>query len=372
MSKRVLFIAFLIIIFLPITLSIFGWGSPSANHENRRLQDRPAFDLSGEGNLIQKVSKFKDQYNTYYEDNFVMKPLLFKTYSSIQTNLFNTNSIPNKVVKGTEGWYFLGDYDGKPILESKGIINFSADQLAIIKSNVLNQALWAEQNDIKYYVAIAPNKHSIYGDYLAIEQSSAPTKLQQVKSELSNEQINFIDLGDNLRDHSDLLLYDRTNTHWNGNGSYLAYLQIMDALKQDFPLLTPLSHSQINIFTKYVEFDELTGMLSLPGNYERIETEIVNPQFTPLSSKIDAKRKYSPGTYERRFSISDKPLKVLVFRDSFAGGLIKYLRESFGETVFLWSYEFDKELILKEKPDIVISEIVERNIDVLLEEYLTK
>ena len=45
---------------------------------------------------------------------------------------------------------------------------------------------------------------------------------------------------------------------------------------------------------------------------------------------------------------------------------MQFIRDTFGETLFLWQYEFDEEIIDKEKPDIVIQIIAERNINTLL------
>ena len=344
------------------------WGNSVDNNENRRLQERPSLSLSTETNIIQSLSQFKDDYTAYYEDNFALKPFLFAVYSAIQNQIFNTNPIPNKVVKGVNGWYFLGDYGGKPILESKGIITFTQDQTDSIKSNLESKTKWASENGIQLYVAIAPNKHTIYGDSLPIKSSSSLTKLQHLSKALNHAEVNFIDFSEHLRDSAHKQLYDPTNTHWNGRGSYLAYVQLIDVLKLDFPELTALSRDQVDIFTKYVEFDELTKMLSLPGRYKRIDAKVLNPKFSPLPPRTQQSSFQKRAKYERRFICSGKPLKVLIYRDSFAGGLVKYLRESFGESVFIWSYEFDKDLILEEKPDLVIREIVERNIDVLLEE----
>lgn len=69
--------------------------------------------------------------------------------------------------------------------------------------------------------------------------------------------------------------------------------------------------------------------------------------------------------YEKRYKSSVNNLKALIFRDSFSDAMIKFLKHSFGETVFIWHYTLDKELIEKEKPDIVIQIIVERNIEQL-------
>ena len=82
-----------------------------------------------------------------------------------------------------------------------------------------------------------------------------------------------------------------------------------------------------------------SSILMVPGNYTR-----------------------KPTDYEQRYTSEANDLKILMFGDSFSTSLIKFLKESFGESVFIWHYRFNKQLIIDEKPDIVINEIVERNL----------
>jgi len=70
--------------------------------------------------------------------------------------------------------------------------------------------------------------------------------------------------------------------------------------------------------------------------------------------------------YEERYASENNKLKILVFRDSFFGAYSKFIADSFGESVFIWRHNFNKNLIEKEKPNIVFYEIIERNIDILL------
>ncbi len=52
--------------------------------------------------------------------------------------------------------------------------------------------------------------------------------------------------------------------------------------------------------------------------------------------------------------------KAVVFRDSFSTLLLKFLSESFSRLVAVWQPNLDYSIIEKEKPDIVISQQVER------------
>lgn len=60
-------------------------------------------------------------------------------------------------------------------------------------------------------------------------------------------------------------------------------------------------------------------------------------------------------------------VEMLQFRDSFANYWYSFFNESFAETLYLKKYTFTKAEIESFKPDIVILEIVERNINLLSE-----
>lgn len=58
----------------------------------------------------------------------------------------------------------------------------------------------------------------------------------------------------------------------------------------------------------------------------------------------------------------NRKYNCLLFRDSFAGSIVDFLSASFGKTTYISTTLFDKNKIIKEKPDFVIFEIVERNV----------
>ena len=84
--------------------------------------------------------------------------------------------------------------------------------------------------------------------------------------------------------------------------------------------------------------------------------------------KIPKEYTFNPLMYESRYIKSSQPLKIIMFGDSFSPFLTKFLKEHFREIVVIWGYKFDEKIIIDEKPDIVILEIVERNIDLLIED----
>jgi len=54
--------------------------------------------------------------------------------------------------------------------------------------------------------------------------------------------------------------------------------------------------------------------------------------------------------------------RAVMFRDSYATHLIPFLSEYFQRIVYVWRYHFDRALIERERPDVVIEEMVERRL----------
>ena len=372
MSKKV-FIIIVALIF--ITPSVFDFIIVAdKTNENRNLKPRHEFSINNIGDSVNalkatfyKVINYKDEYDKYYTSNFSLKKCLFKPYYFIQNDFLHKNLLPAKVVNGKDGWMFLGDSYSNVILESRGLLKFNNKQVNLIRDNVLSTTKYLKENDIIYYLALAPNKHTIYGDKLFTNNYTGETKKTQVHDALSINNLKFIDLGKGFDEIKEQLFF-KTNTHWNDLGAYYGYKNLMESIKQEFKNIKSVSLNEIDIESKISWKEDLTNMLDISVKEIQEYYTVKNPKSQKYKSRLTIPDNYKrkPETYEHRYKSNSNDLKVLIFRDSFSSAMEKYLTESFGETVFIWSSIIDKDLIEKEKPDIVIHEIIERNIDVLL------
>jgi len=372
MSKK-LFIIIVTLIF--ITPSVFNFIIiADKTNENRNLKPRPEFsfkNIENSGNAFKatyyEVINYKDEYDKYYASNFSLKKHLFKPYYFMQNNIFHKNPLPEKVVNGKNGWMFLGDSYSDVILESRGLLKFNNKQVNLICENVLSATNYLKENDIVYYLALAPNKHTIYGDKLFNTNYNGETKKTQVHNALSIYNLELIDLGKGFDEINEQLFF-KTNTHWNDLGAFYGYKNLMKSIKREFKNIKSVSLNEVDIETKISWKEDLTNLLDIRVKEIKELYRVKNPKSQKIKSRLtipdDYKRK--PETFERRYKSNSNGLKVLIFRDSFSTAMEKYLAESFGETIFIMSSIIDKDLIQKEKPDIVIHEIIERNIDVLL------
>lgn len=80
----------------------------------------------------------------------------------------------------------------------------------------------------------------------------------------------------------------------------------------------------------------------------------------------------SPAYTFQHYTNKTQNLKLIMHCDSFSDAWIPFFNESFGETVYVRTFELDQALIEKIQPDIVIFEIVERNLVTLLNKKTPK
>ena len=71
--------------------------------------------------------------------------------------------------------------------------------------------------------------------------------------------------------------------------------------------------------------------------------------------------------YNSQEYLADKP-RLLMYRDSYSEYLHGHLSQHFSYSSFAWSRNLTEERINREKPDILVLEIMERFVDHLLTE----
>ena len=364
-KQKIFIVIFLTLLIFPAIIQISGIKMVNDNtNKNKEVDTFPILDFP-------HVGRFRVDFDKYYKNNFGGINLLVKKYNQFKYYVLRTSPLPKSVIIGKDGWLFLGNSYSNVIDETIGYSTFSGNDLDTLLSIIKEREQWLSERNINYYLCIAPNKHSVYYKKTPnyIKYKPDETKLNILKSYLHNNNFELIDLKDNFHQHIDSIrLFHKTNTHWNEFGAFLGYQVLLNKIKLDFPEINILTINDFNIDTIISKKEDLTNMIKI----EILENKIrLNLKYKQKSFKIESELKVpenyfrKPNNYEQRYKSSNK-LKVLIFRDSFSSAMIKYISESFGECVFIWHHDFNKELIEREKPDIVIHEIVERSIEVLM------
>ena len=305
----------------------------------------------------------------YMKDNFGGKDYLLEKYIKFKYYTLHESPQPDKVIIGKNGWFFLGDFFEKGHSVSLGLTKFSKSELEKIAGIIQERKNFLDVHNIKFYIAIAPNKQSVYDKYLLEGRYNPDNSIQVLKRYLKDKiNFNLIDLKEAIDPFKDSLqLYYKTDTHWNGIGAFLAFNKISAIIKNDYPLFTPYTFNDYIVKRTKLEGHDLSEMLKMKIDEDEITLE---PKFskTGIAQVSKLKIPFNFGmekkSYEKRFINAKKKYKILVFRDSFTTAMVPYFKENFGSSLLVWDFNFNKQLILEEKPDIVLYIIAERLVNI--------
>ncbi|MDL2215298.1 hypothetical protein LJC00_03825, partial [Dysgonomonas sp. OttesenSCG-928-M03] len=213
--------------------------------------------------------------------------------------------------------------------------------------------------NIDLYIAVGPDKASIYPDQLPIKPLDVGKTKRIIKEKLKQkDDICIIDMSDYFSFSKDSnLFYYKTDSHWNNNGAYWGTLRLLDEIRKKHDV----------------------GKISL-NDYQSIDTTVYKMD---LSRQIDVdmketysilrnkSSKYKKKRYYTRYGEQNIPIdktenlinstKCIVFCDSFFSNMFDFFCDNVG-FVTIGVQRFDKELILKERPDFIVVEIVERRL----------
>lgn len=300
-----------------------------------------------------------------FQDNFYKKDFLIEKSTFLRMKI--GNRIFPQVLLGNDGWM---EYTGGGNLDDFQNVN-ALNNKKIIEKDLMALNQYLESQGITLLIVVAPNKATIYPDKLPEQIKSLPiqSRLDSLISYLKNKNLPvMLDLRPALKTaRQDQDVYYKTDTHWNGYGAFVAYTTIINALSSSHPELKPYKTSDLELVTKDPD------MLGIPRLLMHIKF-ITEPSFffTPKEFFVQTLHPtLPPGDtfgYNQYSWISDSKLPtLLMFHDSFGTLYLNdYLSMNFGKSHFIQNNMpkyLTQESIQQFKPDIIIIEIVERNLD---------
>ena len=297
-----------------------------------------------------------ENFSKHYNDNFGLKSEMLDHYLKFKLNTLNETPLPNKVLIGNDGWYFLGNTHRNLLEDSFGNYPFSKSELQNIKQTIKTIRDTLASKGIAFHIVVPPNKHRVYSEKLPFRLNQKPTRLEQLNTYLKQE-INFeiLDLRDTLVANKDKgLLYYKTNTHWNDLGAYIGYRKTLDRLNLDVPID---SISNYGREYKPIERGDITEMINLKF---KEKAQFFN---SVSSTEVEV---LSKDRNNLHFKNPIRPKKMIMYTDSFSNFWIKHFNQSFGETVYKRGYNLNFKYLFNQKPDVVVIEIIERNLSHIL------
>jgi hypothetical protein len=314
---------------------------------------------------------FPGKFDAYFGDRFGFRSKLVQLCNCYRVLGLGLSTCPY-VVLGKHGWLFV-DSDAS-IDDHAGKSPFSDEELEAWRRIVEERRDWLAQRGIASLLVVAPNKESIYPEFVPDDRGPAGrTRLDQLLAYLqSRSDAAVLDLRPALlaaKASENGNIYQRRDTHWNDRGAFAASRAICDALRPSSPNLPRAERSQYEAKECSYPPDsagpDLVGMLGLGSwlteRYAKLEPRgprrawLAPLQLRPDQLQLKATR---ATTYE----VADSTLpRLVVFGDSFTWTLAPFLAEHFQRSVFIchqWS--LDRALVEEEQPQVVVFEVCER------------
>lgn len=358
-NYKIVFVA-LIFILLLFPIVKFNFSGTVSALEKRNLATFPEFSL-----------KYFKNLDSYIQDRFGGRDKLIQLANFIDYNVFHKSKHNAKVVEGKKGWlYYTNAADGNNLSDFMKTNLMSEEKSQALANKIRDIAAWCDENGIKYLFVINPNKHSVYPEYYPIERPEGLSRSDQNVAVFSQAGVNFIFTKDLLlerKKNENLPLYYETDSHWNRLGAYYAYLGIKTEIEKLFPDLTfPSFDCDVNVSYRYDYNDSpndhygdllpFLGISSMKCTYP-----VVTPKTGAFEDCFDYIKNEDTAGVITKGKNPSLP-KAVIYRDSFCRNLMPYLSTMFSDTEYIWKKidDFDKDYILKSKPDIIIFEALER------------
>lgn len=334
------------------------------SHQQADIQKLRELDLRRTSGWKALPKYFEPAFETRVEG----RDLAIRRYARFKLTRLHVSSNP-RVVLGNDDWLFY-DHEAEPNYFTPPDPNFAEffNEWAV---NMPAWRQWLAERNIRLVIVIAPNKQRVYPQYLPTLQQK--TWHDRVTTDLvdrwraNDPQLHVEDLFvplDEAARASERLIYFKTDTHWNTDGMLVGYRRTAAALG-----LTPLGPDAFHHGGGPTKVGDLTVKL---GYWDRppepfTHWELKSPRaklvefdfYKTVAGRLDyldAKAWDNPTQSDR----------AVLFHDSFGAGLYsELLAEHFGRLVAVPSNHLDPTVIEREKPNVVILEIVERQFQAL-------
>ncbi len=335
--SRALCLALLVLLLVPL-VGMFVFGASDAV-SNERLAAKPKLVRAGKLN----VDVFSETAD-YFAGRFFGRPALITANSAVEAAVFEEASSQD-VVLGKDGWLFYAD----TLEDFQGTNPMTSRELFCAARNLALMQEYLAQKGTALLFVCAPNKNTIYPEYMPRQyrKTDEISDLDRLEAALTEQGVRFCDLRETLTNR-EALTYYKTDSHWNGYGSHLAGLEILNALGKETVLTDDTLSTQPHL-------GDLHQMLyPASGKTEDAPALFRAREFSYVGAVRGADDQFFQTT-----SAADGTL--FVFRDSFGNALQEDLAEQFGQAVFSRAMPYDCSQV-PDGMDAVVIELAQRNL----------
>ncbi|MFL5832847.1 MAG: alginate O-acetyltransferase AlgX-related protein [Solirubrobacterales bacterium] len=263
-----------------------------------------------------------------------------------------------KVLFGRDGWLYLQRDANDVVGQHTGRVRFEKDQLVRWHEVLKRRKEVCERHGALWTCLVAPDKESVYPEHLP----------EAVKPASRRPIDDFLDVaaraGAPVTYGRDVLLpqkhegdlYARTDTHWNHLGAYFVYHWLCRDLMQRGVALEPVEDGALQWSEDVVE-----GDLGSKVEPEALKGPIIRIRVHPERGRLTFQNGITNHARVMTFEREGKPgPSCVLFGESFADYLLVFLKETFQKLTFVHTSLLVEEVLVAERPDVVLSLPLER------------
>jgi hypothetical protein len=295
-----------------------------------------------------------------FDANFFQRLFIIRNFNRLKIKL--GDQVFPSIVLGQNMWMNfsvqnnMDDYQNASDLTKK--------EVAEIGSLIAACHKMANEGGFEFLIVVAPNKETIYPERVPAEivKISERTNIDSINAELRELGVpEMLDLRPALwAEKEKREIYYRTDTHWNGYGAYIGYREIILEIRKDYPVVEPFSEAYFKISALPVTTPkDLAKTIQAAYILEESIAPRQKKKDFDLITILDGETKIS--------LIPNEELPtLLMIHDSFGESLVNFLSSNFRQVNYVHNSEFktffNETAIAAYNPDIVLYQIVERNL----------
>ena len=264
-----------------------------------------------------------------------------------------------KVMVGRDGWLFL-DMDSNQVMrQHSGLAGLSKEDLRRWGDLLASRTSRLADAGAGYLLAVAPDAHAVYPEMLPGEVAIARERpvlqlLDHLRAEGSPAKIVY-PLDALLREKRHRAVFPKVGTHWNAIGAFIAYETIADEIEKVLPIRR-LTWDELR-FERWLGVSDLGRKVRPPWVSEIVACR---------TRDVPRARLVADNCVDNRgalieFTCPEAPkTSCLMFGDSSAYSLLRFMAESFRTLLFAHTPSVDFDLVRRADWDLVMNVMTER------------
>lgn len=352
---RLISIVFVGLIALPMIIGLSQPDLEISQAEKRHLAQWPRWEQR------EDLKSWFADISKYTADQFGLREKLI--FANTKLNWLLGYSPSKKVIRGKDDWLFLNILD--PLLSQhpwgidavqEGLKN-RAKYVKIMKVEL-------EKRGIPYQMIVASNKMTVYREHLPAKFSltNVSASYEYYKSQFQSAELDEQILTDKvltkLKSEYENSFYYKNDTHWNHLGAYMVFKESIKRLEKSNPAIL-FDMPDKHFYVKEKQTGDLSSYMGLGDSVLTLEPFT---RFRPCAKRSKIERvdfQVSKCTCNRNNTV------VFMVGDSFMSNLEPFYTESIGTMYIIKKGIARKRLLTlvdQLKPDLVIEEVVERDL----------